>query len=183
MTPSMEATMKIIVQPVDYCTDPPDLGGRVQVHSFNRRHVGYKDPDNFGLVVKDGRLTSSNPGIRQRLDTGTAYILSCYEHSGVVWSLKGEGYQCRWDTAPVAGILFIERERTEGREARESMVRDFMKHWNAWCNGEVFDVLLQDNDGEIIDSAWALGYREVEEIIEGMKESNSLTDPEVVENW
>lgn len=33
-----------------------------------------------------------------------AVVLDCYEHSGVAWSVSGEGMQCRFDTANGAGV-------------------------------------------------------------------------------
>lgn len=31
-------------------------------------------------------------------------VLDCYQHSGVAWSISGEGMQCRFDTASGAGV-------------------------------------------------------------------------------
>ncbi len=175
--------MKITVRFDDFPHDPPNMGERATVHSFNRRHCNSADPDAFGLVVKEGRITSSNPGIRQRLDTGTAFILSAYEHGNIVWSLGGEGYQCRWDTAPVAGILFIDRKRGQSREVREAEAREFLEGYNAWCNGEVYDVCLwsgEDNE-DIIDSLSCLGWKEVREAIQSLKDVYKLPDDIPVE--
>jgi len=31
-------------------------------------------------------------------------LLDCYQHSGIAWSVSGEGMQCRWDTSSGAGV-------------------------------------------------------------------------------
>lgn len=176
--------MKITVRLDDFTHDPPNMGERATVHSFNRRHYNSADPDAFGLMVKEGRITSSNPGIRQRLDTGTAFILSAYEHGNIVWSLGGEGYQCRWDTAPVAGILFIDRKRGQSREVREAEARTFLEGYNAWCNGEIYDVSLwADDEYEVmLDFNFCLGYKEVREAIRWLKDTYNLPDDILVED-
>jgi hypothetical protein len=33
-----------------------------------------------------------------------AVVLDCFQHSCTIWSVTGEGYQCRWDTARGAGV-------------------------------------------------------------------------------
>lgn len=33
-----------------------------------------------------------------------AVLLDCYDHGGQVWSISGQGMQCRWDTASGAGV-------------------------------------------------------------------------------
>lgn len=172
--------MKITVRYDDFSHDPPNMGERATVHSFNRRHYNSADPDAFGLVVKGGRITSSNPGIRQRLDTGTAFILSAYEHGNIVWSLGGEGYQCRWDTAPVAGILFIDRKRGQSREVREAEARTFLEGYNAWSNGEVWNVSLWDGEDHIEEIS-CLGCKEVQEAIRDLKGAYNLPDDILVE--
>jgi hypothetical protein len=185
MVPSpLEVTMKITVRFDDFRHDPPNMGERATVRSFNRRHCNSADPDAFGLVVKEGRITSSNPGIRQRLDTGTAFILSAYEHGNIVWSLGGEGYRCRWDTAPVAGILFIDRKRGQSREVREAEARDFLKAYTAWSNGETYDVSLWADDEyeQMLDSHCCLGYKEVQEAIRNLKDAYNLPDDILVED-
>lgn len=154
---------EIRVTPDEYRHDPPNMGGRAIVHSFNRRHLNFADPDDFGLVMKGDRVTSIHPGIRRRLETGTAFILSAYDHSGIVWSLGGEGFKCSFDTAPVAGILFIERQRGKGLKERQAEARAFLQHWNAWCNGDIWDVSVWEND-DPIDSASCFGF-EVDGII------------------
>ena len=158
----------------DFPHDPPNMGERATVRSFNRRHYNSSDPDDFALVVKEGRITSENPGIRRRLETGTAFILSAYDHSGIVWSLGGEGYKCRWDTAPVAGILFIDRKRGQTMEDRKREARDFLLAYTAWCNGDVWDISVW-KDGEPLDSGSVFGY-EVNGQIEYFKQTFNLSD-------
>jgi hypothetical protein len=62
------------------------------LYSFSRRHGDlFRDPADFD--------PTENDHVRQKLESGMAYWLDCYQHGGITWSLSGEGTQCRWDTA------------------------------------------------------------------------------------
>jgi hypothetical protein len=161
----------IVTKYAEYDVDIPDLGGRASVVSFSPRHTGYQHPDEFDLVGdKFGDISSLNPGLRRKLETGTAFILSCYQHSGVVWSLKGTGPHCRWDTAPVAGILFIQREPGKSLEYRQGEAVEFLREYNAWCNGEVFDIQVWNGE-DIIDGSIAYGYVEAQSVVDSFKKN------------
>jgi len=74
--------------------------------SFSHRHIGYENPagyckglDAFGCPIP------TSIGLARKLETGTAFWLSYYEHGLCRWSLMGEGPQCRWDSTRIAGIL------------------------------------------------------------------------------
>lgn len=53
--------------------------------------------------------------LRANGDIGTkgAVLLDCYEHSGQVWSITGEGNQCRWDTSTGCGVWTPSNEATD----------------------------------------------------------------------
>lgn len=145
--------------------DPNAEDGCWRLVSFNRRHRGHESPDNW--FEGDAALAT-----RDRLKAGEVFVLSCYQHSGTVWSLKGEGPQCRWDTAQVAGVLVCDdpAQLPEGYEAREKSARAFVTYFTAWCNGWGFGFELEQlvpvatddgvsGDGEVtetkhLDSCW-----------------------------
>ena len=155
----------------DTFPDPPDWEGWYEIHSFAPAHSNYKSPNRFGLVMKDGRITSTDPGIRSKLRAGTAIILSAYQHGGIVWSLATEGQQCRFDTAPVAGIMFV-RWMRQSKESRLEMARDFLPSYNAWCNGETYGIRVYRN-GEAVEYFPTIGGR-IEKDLAYIKESWNL---------
>ena len=162
--------------------DPTTFGdGDYRVAGFNRRWTSYVDPDKFRLHPDaSGHVTTDDIGLRRKLAVGTAFILSCYQHSGVVWSLKGSGPQCQFDTAQVAGILFVPRVRGENLEKRAERARDFLKTYNAWCNGEVYG-LVAKRDGEVIDSLWGFyGYDDAKANVADFQSGLTLEDGEEV---
>ncbi len=177
--------MHFIVQHADCRTNPPSLGGRVSVYSFNPHHDYYKDPGDFGLFIKQGEVTSSNPGIRQRLATRTAFPLSCCEHCGGYWWHYSERchYCDRSCATPGHGILFVKRERGEHPESRFWLVREYLKQLNEWCHGSGYEVFLEDSRDNTIDSAWVLGFYEIGEVIGEMKKKHGLRRYEIIENW
>ena len=84
----------------DQDTDAPTEGdGNWSFYSFSRRHINFKHPEE--LDTKE---------VRQKLRRGLAFVLSCYQHGGVQWWIKGEAGHpsCPFDTADTAGLLVWE---------------------------------------------------------------------------
>ena len=150
----VETKYRVVVSPDDDTYESPAEGrDDLEIFSFNLRHNNFKHPDTFGLTGRAPAVTSTQPGLRRKLETGTAFILSCYQHSGIVWSLKGEGMQDRFDTAQVAGLLLQKGRRGETYAQREQRARGFLEAYNAWCNGEIYVAELQSYlEGEEADA-------------------------------
>jgi len=124
----------------DSPTNPMERGdGEWTLYSFNSRHISYKNPDKF---------LPPSLGLRRKLDVGTAFLLSYYEHSGCVWSLQGDGPQCRWDSVQCAGILLWEHPVSNmGAKTYEDRAKDaasFLETYTCWCNGEVYGYEIED---------------------------------------
>ena len=156
--------MKIVGLYID--TDPSDPmeGDAWETVSFNNRHRNFQYPEKY--------LSARNT-FQQKLNEGTAFVLSCYQHGGIAWSLKGEGMQCQWDTAQVAGLLIWNGVPTDiGKtyEARTEQARNFLSVYNQWCNGEVYGFSVLDvvtaecghKERRIIDSCW--GFYSVDDM-------------------
>lgn len=143
-----------------------------RVASFSQRHVSYQHPDDFDLTVDDfGDVSSTNVGLRRKLACGTAFVLSYHEHGSCVWSLKGTGPQCRWDTAQIAGLLLYEgdpRLLPKGVEARAAQAASLLETYTAWCNGWLWGwrIVDDDDDDEVVDACWGY-YSEAEARAEG----------------
>ncbi|MDH5523034.1 MAG: hypothetical protein OEY01_03390 [Desulfobulbaceae bacterium] len=71
-----------------------------------------------------------------------------YKHGDVIWSLSGEGSQCRWDTALGAGILLFNGTEEIDPDDLDDHAREFLKLYTEWCNGYVYYVEVE-MDGEV----------------------------------
>lgn len=128
-----------------------DVGDLFRHVSFGRRHANFARPESVGYNP-DG---TPSLGLRAKLRAGTAFECSYYEHGSCVWSLRGEGPRCPFDSVSLAGILILSDEGAKsirGLEARRAAAESWLRRYTSWCNGEVFFLQLQDENGECIDS-------------------------------
>ena len=126
-----------------------------KVYSFSNRHASYQHPEKLGLDEHG----QPNIGLRRKLQVGTAFLLSYYEHGQCVWSLKDTGPQCRWDSVSLAGLLVWEGELSnlgaKTYEAREKDAEAFIRCYTDWCNGTGYGFTIDEaDDGEHIESCW-----------------------------
>jgi len=117
----------------DFPDNPAECDGW-KLHSFSHRHASFKHPDHFD-VDEDKELAA-------KLKNGLAFWLAYFEHGNCVWSISGEGPQCRWDSVQRAGILIWEDDESnigaKSYEDRSEDARRFLSRYTAWCNGEVY---------------------------------------------
>lgn len=143
--------------------ESPNEWGIWRLSSFNFRHRNFIHPE--GLITREGE--GATIGICRKLEVGTAFVLSYYEHGGCVWSLMGEGPQCRFDGARVAGYLeYLEpKYLPRGYAAREALARDFLETYNRWANGQVYCLEVEDGDeSDTLGGVYNL-ERELEDLV------------------
>lgn len=137
----------------DSDTDDPCEFGTWEFISFNNNHTTFRDPHELIEPGPNGEVRAKNIGLQRKLQVGTAFLLSCYEHSGTVWSLMGSGMQCRFDTTRVAGILLYTdkpKQLPKTLEKREKVAEGFLETYNDWCNGNCYWYCIETLDGEEI---------------------------------
>lgn len=161
-TTTTPARVRVVARIDDFAHDNPFTDDdAIEIVSFNRRHRNYADPDDYQLVRNEyGDLSSECVGFRRKLATGTAFILSAYQHGQIVWSLQGSGPQCRWDTAQVAGVLTLdpkvgltgdETTPEERYDARRKAAETICRVYTEWCNGSIYTIAVECN-GEVLTS-------------------------------
>jgi hypothetical protein len=89
-----------------------------------------------------------------REDTPLAVRIDKYEHSGIWYSVKGEGMQCRWDTSKSWAVWYpnaclmedINRFKTKKAKRKRAieLARGACKVFNQWANGEVY-IIVKEN--------------------------------------
>jgi uncharacterized protein YbaR (Trm112 family) len=75
-----------------------------------------------------------------------------YEHSGITYSVAGEGRNCRWDTSSTWAVwypdncLLDELKGLKGKTRRNKCIeyaRQACELFNQWCNGEVYCIVKE----------------------------------------
>jgi len=127
--------------------NPVEDAGEWELFSFSRRHRNHCDPEIYiKRVDRDsGDAVPANIGLARRLKCGTAFWLSYYEHGMCDWSLLGEGRQCQWDSARLAGILLWKgkiKDLPKTYEEREKWARGIVEEYTKYCNGQAYGYSL-----------------------------------------
>ena len=148
--------------------NPSEFDGSWTLYSFSRRHASYRDPSEF---FPNGRPSI---GLRRKLEVGTAFVLSYFEHSGCKWSLRGKGPKCQFDSVDVAGILIWENSvKDMGAKTKEQRAQDaeyFLTIYTDWCNGNGYGYDVTDEKGELLDSCFGFYGSEIAHMAEQVRE-------------
>jgi len=166
----------------DDCETSPCNFSPWQITSFNRQHASFRDPLEFFVMLgyRSGPMMETVE-FKRRLLEKTAFVLSYYEHGSCVWSLRGEGPVCRWDSTDVAGVLLYEPDVDEcplTPEELESDARTFVNIYTAWANGEIYGFRISDESGEFIASSW--GYYDTDYML---REISNEMEPDAKIEW
>ena len=164
--------MKIVTLMNDTDSENPCKFGGWKLHSFSSRHSSFTSPDEFFPL---------SIGLRRKLETGTAFILSYSEHGSCQWYLKTAGSPSDpFDTVGVAGILVWNekvKDLPKGFEARKKFAASFCETYTSWCNGEVYGfqveevVTLPCGHTETKDGDSCFGFFEAESMAEEVRAS------------
>lgn len=154
---------------------PVDRDGQWRLISFNRRHFNFQHPQDIeaaGLgfsINADG--STDHVAIHRKLEVGTAFVLSYFEHGNSLWMLADgpipPAVEFQWDGVRVAGLLIWEHAVGDmGAKTRANRMKDaqgFLDTYNAWANGQVYGYMLETANGEHIDSCW--GFYDIDDMI------------------
>jgi len=157
----------------DYDTDVPDGGyDGWRLVSFGRKHATYEDPEKYvrSFDSRTKEVTAATIGLKKKLHVGLAFWLSYHEHGQGAWSLIGEGTQCPWDTAYLAGLLIWTGKPSDigakTLEDRAEDARGFLESFNDWADGNCYWFRLTGENGHEIESIGGLiGSEALSEVI------------------
>lgn len=171
------------------------LGILYQDSDYDHNHM-FTDEDGNGKILSLSRHTSIKEreeakcamGIYAREDDPEDRIpaapifrvLSCYDHSGEQWGLRGEVHQCQWDTAQIAGVwvpdkcaeenidAITERDGKDKNEVIDTYVKRILDTYNKVLAGEVYGICFAhyDLDRNLVnqDACWQyVGWKDTVE--------------------
>lgn len=140
---------KLVVSYDEYCDSPREWEpiGKFCI----RKHRNYTFPNELS------RDFTSEEDPKEYLKNYYIFPLDCYEHSGIMFSLLGEGMQCKFDTAKNCWFIAVpkkydwysnkERETSDKKnlvelteEEATSIARDELEVYNQWINWECYSV-------------------------------------------
>jgi hypothetical protein len=127
-----------------------------------------------------------------------AVSLDVYEHSGISFSVSGEGMQCRWDTARGGALWIPSDEEIENikivalRDNKDEMLvaREFARgaaeEYTSWCNGDCYGVTVATYDAQGVeldsDECWGyIGREYAEQALKETFDSHTKADDAVAE--
>lgn len=85
------------------------------------------------------------------------FPVEAYIHGGVSLALSGRGNfpDRQWDVSQ-CGAIFASKSEWPLRESAEKAARGLVEYWNQYLSGDVWGVVIEDRNGEHVDSCW--GY-------------------------
>jgi hypothetical protein len=132
-----------------------DYDGQWTLYSFSPRHTSFKHPNEF--FNEKGPIS---PGLRQKLKSGLAWVLSYFEHGDSMWMLADgphpAGVEFQWDGTRFAGLLVWEHKASDmGAKTVEDRKKDaqsFLEIYNDWANGHGYYFAIEDENGKDVES-------------------------------
>lgn len=122
----------------------------------------------------DARQTFEDEDLRSKYHV---FRLNAYIHSGVALSLSnGYPFNDQWDGGQI-GFVFAEKSSWSDEDKARESAQSYVEVWNQYISGDVWGFVIEDPDGNHIDSCWGhygLEYARAEAI------SNVPEDPALV---
>lgn len=159
-----------------YLDDPIEEDEEINIIHFSNRYRNYQNPYDLLHMTDDGELRANEQDLQDKLDNGYAFFLSCYSHGVEVWSLQGEGPQCRWDTSSYAGLIVFDGPPSnfpKTYEKRKAYFRTLLNQYTDYANGhgyaiQIVEILTDEDgyeeDGEVLDSCYGYYSSELEHV-------------------
>lgn len=102
--------------------------------------------------------------IDARKKTHHVFLLEAYIHSGVVLALAGEGNfpDRQWDVS-LLGAVFVPKSDWRLRASARKIALGKVAEWNQYLSGDVWGCIVEDDEGNHLDSCWGFYGREYAE--------------------
>jgi hypothetical protein len=150
-------------------------GLQIEIHR-DEDEEGPREWDNFGTMYCFHRrynlgdkhdLSIEEVQELAKCDFNEALPLYLYDHSGITMSTSP--FSCPWDSGQVGWIVVTEEQMMkefgikkltkEHREKARQIMRGEVEVYDQFLTGDVWGYVIEDEDGEHIDSLWSMyGY-------------------------
>lgn len=110
---------------------------------------------------KDKRNFDVQDEIDSRKATHHVFMLEAYIHGEVRLALAGEGNfpDRQWDVS-LLGAVFVSKKEWRLTKSARKAAESLIKEWNQYLSGDVWGYVIEDDDGNHIDSCWGFYGRE-----------------------
>ena len=152
--------MKIRIEQDDNYESPREWDNLGTMVCFHRRYdLGdkheYRSDDYSGWDELEKELVKEE-------DAVVILPLFLYDHGGITMNVGG--FECPWDSGQV-GFIFVSREKILQEWERkilskkllkrvEEVLRGEVKTYDQYLTGDVWGYIIEDDDGEHLDSCW-----------------------------
>lgn len=150
--------------PIDFCTDLLSDLTEENLQKILLSIEGLNEEDKEEIKEDPVYFMESNIGpddidfcLNALSDHFVMLPLFLYDHSGI--TMNTSGFSCPWDSGQV-GIIYVSNEEIvkefgKGKKAREkaaNLLRSEVEAYDRFLTGQVFGFVVEDEDGEYIDS-------------------------------
>ena len=143
------------------CDSPLDNDEAVKFAILHRRYNNPapecgSDPEGVAQWAKDNEAEWD------------AFPLFLYDHSSVTYKpsrTDANPFGCPWDSGRVGYVFVKKSEVPDTFHTAEVMAEEYTR----WCNGDCWGYIIEDEDGEQLDSCW--GFIGEEYAVECMREA------------
>ena len=143
--------MKLIIKPDEHAESPTEWADLNLFLIANHRQFYVQVPGQKGTLDVQAEIDARDSGTA----THHVFMLEAYIHSGVRLALRNEGNFCdrQWDVSLVGAVFASVAEWPEHDAARKAVLQ-LIATWNQYLSGDVWGCVIEDDNGNVIDSCW-----------------------------
>ncbi len=92
------------------------------------------------------------------------FTIEAYIHSGVVLAFSSQGNfpDRRWDVSQV-GFIFAAKNEWRLSKSAKKVAAGYLETWNQYLSGDVWGYVIEDDEGNALESCWGFYGREYAE--------------------
>lgn len=145
-------------------------GYTIQLHQDSDAQAPENDDEVFIVTTRNRYFQVDQEGfdlddIRDGKHNRKYHVFPVYAyiHGGVALSLgRGGQFSDQWDSGQIGYVLCAKSSfKTKPRKASfgvipsaEQSARTYIESWNQYLSGDVYGYVIEDEDGEHVDSCW-----------------------------